>query len=213
LKWNKIAFVKISVIGLILILGFYVYPSDAIKTSWEAIHGVDRFSDKDALMQKEYSLARRLSLFKDIRQITIALGDSGVIPYFTEANIIDIVGLNDKYIARERNIKNLVDYFFSKRPTLIIYPANKDFTYVTYGHGPMGDFSKWSSDPCWDDYSYAGTVTTSGSSYDLHFLLRKDYEDQEEFASLLRRSADVVYKEFPITIGTQDKGKTLSEKQ
>ena len=167
-----------------------------------ALHGDDRHADKRELMQKEYRVAQTLSRYEHIRDILIAFSDAGVIPYFTQARFLDVVGLNDRTISRERDLPTLVNYFFARRPTLVIHPANKDFTWIAYDHGPMGNYPLWSADPRWDNYAYAGTIVTS-SEYDMHLFVRRDYERFKEFSVFLRRDvADRFYDPFRILLGT-----------
>ena len=123
----------------------------------------------------------------------------------TEAINIDTVGLNDAYIARERDLDALADYVFSRKPTLFFYPANPNFSYVTYGHGPLGDFSAWARHPGFDDYVYVGTVfRVADVGYDLHVLVRRDDPRFEELSRFLRSSVvDTVLRRFPVVLGSR----------
>jgi len=121
----------------------------------------------------------------------------------TEAINIDTVGLNDATIARERDVHALADYVFSRKPTLFFYPAKRNFSYVRYGHGPLGDFSAWAQHPGFDDYEYVGTVFRA-AEYDLHFLVRRDDPRFEELSRFLRSSVvDTVLRRFPVVLGSR----------
>jgi hypothetical protein len=145
-----------------------------------------------------------LAAFPAIRQTRIAGGDAGVIPYFTEALWLDIAGLNDPVIARERDLGRLVDHVFALRPDLFIHAATEDHQWITFGHGPLGDYRSWSGDPRWDDYEYAGSWRPPHRLYQLHFLLRRDGAQAVALADWLRtRVVDGRYDVLPLPLGTQ----------
>jgi len=151
----------------------------------------------------EFRIAKALSTFPGIESIRIAFGDSGVIPYFTGSVWLDVVGLNDGVIARSRNKKELIDHFFHFQADIVIHPGSKDYSWINYGHGPLGDYSSWADDPRWDDYAYIGTVKTSGNIYDLQFFVRKSssrYQTLKEF--LCNNIIDGWYEPLPFHIGT-----------
>jgi hypothetical protein len=155
------------------------------------------------MMQKEYALARKMARFPGIRQMTIAFADAGVIPYFTEARVIDVVGLNDRFIARERRLPQLVDSVFKRRPDLFILPAGVNGgLWIEFGHGPLGNYRQWTHDRRWDKYTYAGTATTN--IYDLHFFVRNDYARQRELREfLVSHVVDLKHAAFPLPIGSR----------
>ncbi len=153
-----------------------------------------------SLMQVEYRVARSLADFPDIRDVRIAFGDAGVIPFFTGALWLDPVGLNDGFIARTRDKEKLVSHFFEFEPDLIIHPGEKDFSWITYGHGPLGDYASWSGDPRWDEYEYIGTCKTG--LYDLQFLVKisgRYYRGLKTY--IQNRVADGKYDIFPYPLG------------
>jgi hypothetical protein len=203
LRWRTAGLVRVFTAGAAFLLishydvwGYYV-------TVRQALNGADRLADKQELMQKEYAVALKLTQYPHIRNVLIAFSDAGVIPYVTQAPFLDVVGLNDLTISREKDLRKLVDYFFMRKPVLVIHPANRNHTWISYDHGPLGNYTLWSADPRWDGYAYAGTVTTSGE-YDMHLLLRKDYTDFAGFAEFLRRQiADRCYDPFPLSLGTR----------
>lgn len=158
---------------------------------------------KRTLMQREYEVAKSLAGFPRVEKLRIAFGDAGVIPYFTGAEWLDTVGLNDRFIARERDLGKLVDYFFSWNADLVIQAGSKKFTYMRNGHGPLGDDSRWARDPRWDRYEYVGTTRTDGRTYDLHFFVRDDSPFRRDLGDHLR--SDVVdgwYDPLPLRWGT-----------
>jgi arabinofuranosyltransferase len=154
------------------------------------------------LMQMELKAGRALAGFPGIRGVRIAFGDAGVIPYFSNALHLDVVGLNNRFIARERDLGRLVDYFFAEEPDLVLHPANKDHSWFSGGHGPLGDTRAWSGDPRWDEYEYAGTLRTA-ETYDVHVFVRRGYGQADALLKYLRqRVVDGIYREFPIAIGS-----------
>lgn len=192
---------------LVMMAAFVFLTTPNVWSSYvkvrQAIRGADFSGDKNELMQKEYLVARTLSEYAHVSEVRIAFSDAGVIPYFTGAPTLDVVGLNDAFIARERNLGKLVDYFFSCKPTLVLHPSNKDCTWIAYDHGPLGNYPQWSNDPRWDNYAYVGTIKTSGRMYDVQMLLRKDYADFAGFSEFLRQKvADIVLETFPLSLGS-----------
>lgn len=77
---------------------------------------IDKYGER--LPYSHIALGKTLKNFSDL---TIASEDAGAIPYFSDAKHIDIVGLNDKYIA-----KNGVtyDYIEKQKPDVIILIMN-----------------------------------------------------------------------------------------
>lgn len=203
LGWRETNLLKLPAIATVFFLVFFLDPPAAALNTWLAAHGHIRHARFDSLMKREYRLARSLSEYPKIGLVTLASGDAGVIPYFTRAPHLDIVGLTDGFIARERSRAKLLDYFFGRKPTLVFLPANKDHTWTPYCDGPLGNYASWARDERWDDYAYAGTVITHGTYYDVQLLLRKDYADFPALAAFLQeRVADVYYTPFPLPLGT-----------
>jgi hypothetical protein len=200
-SWRKSILIRGPIVALAGTLLIYAAPRDVLSATVEVAHGRERSDDSENLFQKEYAIARTLSEFGDIRQTTIAFADAGVIPYFSEARSLDIAGLNDSFIARERDTEKLVDYVFGQKPTLIIQPSTPELEWMNSGHGPLGDYTKWAGDPRWDGYSYAGTSTTS--LYYLHFFVRRDYKGFDELTAFIKsKVADRVYDPLPIEVGS-----------
>jgi arabinofuranosyltransferase len=154
------------------------------------------------LMVSERHVARALARFPAVASVKIAFGDAGVIPYYTGAQWLDVVGLNDSYLARERDRSRAADYFFDWSPDLVIQPGSQESSWIRHGHGPLGDYLSWAHDPRWDGYQYAGTTRT-GARYDLQYFVRKSSRFKTDLERFLR--AEVVdgwYEPFPLPIGT-----------
>jgi hypothetical protein len=120
--------------------------------------------------------------------------------------VIDAVGLNDRVIARGRDVQALVDYVLSRKPTLILYPTNPDLSLIRHGHGPLGDTTRWAHHPGWRDYAYAGTFRHP-RYYPIHLFARRGDPQFDELAGFLRtRVADVVLDPLPFQLGPRRDG-------
>ncbi|MFC1850764.1 hypothetical protein ACFL27_11275, partial [candidate division CSSED10-310 bacterium] len=209
-SWQNSRFIRNTVLVIIIL---FIFHSSSIFNTWFIIRAVlsgeEHFKNSPSLMQKEYRIAMLLKGYQNIKKVKIACGDSGVIPYFTEAIHLDNCGLNDRFIAKERDLKKLTDYYFGHKPDLVTRASNKDLTWVTYGHGNLGNFSRWSKDERWDQYFYIGTIKTSEDIYDLELFLRKDSPEFKELGAYLKANVvDGFYREFPISIGNYEPDKT-----
>lgn len=203
-SWKAPAPRKVVVSTLVIILFFATTPFvRTLKNARDVVAGHDPYRTSEDLMQKELRVARALSAYPHIQDVCIAIGDAGVIPYYTGARHLDPVGLTDAFIARETDLDTLVDYFFDTSPDLVFWPAEKSHSWIAYGHGPMGDLTLYNTRPEWDRFTYVGTVTTAGTMYDLHLFLRNEFD---EFPGLERflthHVVDGRYVPFPIPIGS-----------
>ena len=163
----------------------------------------DFMQTSQLLMPKEYRISQALAHFPQIKEVRIAFGDSGVIPYFSGAIWLDMVGLNDGFISKMRDKNKLVDYFFNWSPDLVIHPGRAGRSWFQEGHGPLGDYLSWSNDSRWDEYAYVGTSNIQGSSYDLQFFIRKSSRFRDSLEGFLKANVvDGWYDPFPLPIGT-----------
>jgi hypothetical protein len=154
------------------------------------------------LMSSELNVARALARFPEITAVRIAFADAGVIPYFTGAQWLDVVGLNDSYLARTRDRQPAVDYFFRWAPDLVIHPGSRSDSWIRHGHGPLGDYQSWATDPRWDAYDYVGTTHTGGR-YDLQYFVRRSSPFRESLGAFLKSTVvDGWYDQLPLPIGT-----------
>lgn len=67
---------------------------------------------------------RLLRSFPAARPMTLAIGDAGAIPYYSQWNTIDLVGLNDPVTLFETSHQAYLEYVFSKDPDLILLTFN-----------------------------------------------------------------------------------------
>lgn len=196
--------IPLTVLGIILL----VNPASIGQTISNYQQISSRSVSPETLAQREYQVAVQLSKYERIKKVRIAFGDAGVIPYFTEALILDDVGLNDRFIATETDLTRLTNYYFGQKPDLAIVTSNKDLTWTKNGHGHLGDFSRWATNANWDEYIYSGTVKTE-NGYDLQFFLRKNMTDFNNFHQYLQQKVvDGYYDTFPMQIGNYNPDKT-----
>lgn len=179
------------------------YMQGAYKFAIAPHQFMQRKLSTDDLGSKELKVARALQGYEDIKNLRIAFGDAGVIAYFSRALWLDTVGLNDSFIARNKEVDKLLGYFFRVSPDIFIGALTKDLKWITYGHGPMGDFTKLSDDSRWDDYVYIGTAKTAGTSYDLQFFLNKNSKHFDSMKKFLEANViDGKFDFFPAQFGT-----------
>jgi hypothetical protein len=154
-------------------------------------------------MQKEYRIAKVLARFPQIKEVRIAFADSGVIPYYSGAIWLDVAGLNDGFIAKTRDKNALVDYFFDWSPDLVIHPGRAGPSWLQDGHGPLGDYLSWSSDPRWNEYEYVGTSNIKDTYYDLQYFVKKSSRLRDPLEGFLKAYVvDGWYDPFPLPLGT-----------
>jgi hypothetical protein len=155
-------------------------------------------ADERSASTGEYRFATLLGDYPYIQELRIAFGDAGAISYLTRANVIDVVGLNDRYIAHERATAKLLDYLFNQHPTIMMIPAI-GHNWLKRGHGPLGNYAAWMDDYRWNTYDYAGTVVTD--FYDVHVFVDRDYSRAPELTSYLRTIVDLYIDDFNLPYG------------
>jgi hypothetical protein len=115
-----------------------------------------------------------------------------------------MVGLNDRFIARERDLDRLTAYLFGRKPSLIFQRDRVDGTLITYGHGRLGNHERWAAHPGWDGYRYLGTLTdVEPWRHELHVFMRSDAPDAGALSEFVRRDVvDFVHPRPPIRLGS-----------
>jgi len=95
----------------------------------------------------------------------------------------------------------LSNYVFDQQPDLIIFRSRTDGTLLTNAHGPLGDQTKWSSNPNWDEYEYVGTVDQP-DVYSLHFFVRRSSRVASALERYIKASvAQRVEDHSPVKLG------------
>jgi hypothetical protein len=75
-------------------------------------------------------------LLNDVEGITVASSQAGRLPYFSGAKHIDILGLNNKFVAHNRYNnddfeKSFAKYISRKKPDIYMGYRKKDYTNIT----------------------------------------------------------------------------------
>lgn len=141
---------------------------------------------------------RVLAEFPGIQSVLLAAADAGALPYVSDVRHLDLVGLNDRFIAREHDLDKLLSYVFGRKPDIILERDRADGTLISYGHGTLGDHTRWGAYAGWDDYAYAGTlVDVEPWRHELHVFVRKA-APAGLFTFLRRRFVDYVRPEAPV---------------
>lgn len=148
--------------------------------------------------------SKALAGFPGIEDITMASVDAGVLAYDSRVRHLDIVGLNDVFIAREQDFEALTGYLFGREPELILQRARTDGTLIGYGHGTLGNTQAWAGHPGWDDYVYAGSVIdVEPWRHEMHVYVRRDAPVAPALLEFLReRVVDHVHSTAPVPLGT-----------
>lgn len=179
--------------SVLLAVVLFAYRNEVLNTA----HGIVAVPGKRDLMQRELAFARQLSEYPKIKNISIAFSDAGVLAYYTRADFIDLVGLNNNIIAKGNKAEALA-YVFNSKPVLLIAPSLNN-QWITFGHGQLGNYNSWIKDPRLDAYSYIATITTT--YYNLELLLWKDYPGFNNLGIYLSRISDTVYRTNGLTFG------------
>ena len=67
---------------------------------------------------------RLLRAFPSSQPMTLAIGDAGAIPYYSQWNTIDLVGLNDPNTLFRSSTSSYLEYVFKNEPDLILLTFN-----------------------------------------------------------------------------------------
>ncbi|MCD6326315.1 hypothetical protein J7M28_01985 [bacterium] len=135
------------------------------------------FLGRDMLNQEYYQIAKLMR--EQIRPATtVALGEAGLIPYYSGLDIIDMRGLMDRYIARlEGEIHAKFDpmYVFRRRPDyLLMVDMKSDLNWAAHNYENM----LLDHEVLYKDYRLAGSEDLLDVFYKYHFLLyeRKGFQ-------------------------------------
>jgi hypothetical protein len=181
---------KLNIVkSLIIYILFFSILSSTNPSTFilDLLHKQGQTKISDTLMVKRIEIGEKLKYYNDNTDddINVAYADAGALAYYFEGKFIDIVGLNNNYIAHNSdNFDLLVDYFFALNPTLAIIPATHDKRWIDYGHGTLGNYQKWMIDRRWNNYMFAGIVTSS-DNYELYFFVNKGYNNHKKLLNFI----------------------------
>jgi hypothetical protein len=159
------------------------------------------------MSRKIIEVSRKLGEFGQERPLSIAIGDAGVVPYYSNLPTLDYVGLNDRFIVRQTDPVKAMDYIFDHEPDLFFLCAGRDNRWLTSGHGRFGDNAGFIRDGRWENYTYTGTVLLETGDYDYHLFIRNAYDRFAELDGYLSKHIiDGRYVKFPLPLGGYSPG-------
>ena len=110
---------RLSVAMIITIAGLFAYHTADVMLAAKKPSG---FAVRDLLNREYYRVAEMMR--ERIRpDATVALGEAGLIPYYSKLGVIDMRGLTDRYIARlkgEAHAKFEPMYIFRRKPDYLL---------------------------------------------------------------------------------------------
>lgn len=120
------------------------------------------------------------------KELKVMLGDAGVIPYLGKATFIDVQGLADVHLSRNKIDKQ---YFGTVNPDLVILVSfSKNPAYLAQDKGTMGIL--YGIITSTNNYQYAGTLAAMQGYYNLFFYIKKDSKFKEELNKNLNEAID-----------------------
>jgi hypothetical protein len=136
-----------------------------------------------------------LNRIPDVQDIVVAYGDAGAVPYFSRANSLDVIGLNENTIAREASKHDagwVVQYVLDQHPDMIgiyAYPNGRIFN---AGHGVIGNaYSYLYTRPEFQaNYTHIGGVRYTYGVVN-HWFVRNDSPHRDEIAAAIGTVASV----------------------
>lgn len=162
----------------------FVLPSPAYGRLVHGRGGAPRRGEETHFM-----LGRLMATLPDRQHLRVVGPDAGAMPYFSETQWIDPIGLNDNFLARNLDAPKeaLIDYLFGRNPDIwILCKAGKRF--ITSFPGPLGDQSaRIHRDRRFARYVHVASYRkNSGGRYDYAFYVRRDLEEFSEVSRVLR---------------------------
>jgi hypothetical protein len=91
----------------------------------------NKIEEYQGMLNAHLQLGKDLSMYPcNPRQMHLAMGDAGAVPYFSDWNTTDIIGLNSKEMALNRNLDAKAEAILKSNPDLIVLVSNsyKEFT-------------------------------------------------------------------------------------
>ncbi|MBI5680845.1 MAG: hypothetical protein HZC47_08135 [Methanobacterium sp.] len=132
-KLNELYNKKTSILGFLIVLLLLSSNLSFVLEVQGLHHSADRFSSS------YIPLAHELS-FVSYDNLTFASVDAGSLPYFSGWNHIDILGLNNKFIAK--NGVGTEEYIEKNRPDLILFISTDNKTINSKEQVPFLEFAK-----------------------------------------------------------------------
>jgi len=162
-----------------------------VRAGYTAARGGRGFIEPgEILVHVERRIGMTMGGWELPRRPVLAFGDAGVIPYYSDFQVIDDVGLNDAFIAKQRDPRPVIDYIVQHRePDLAIIPMERTSTQVEdtcgFGHGPLGDdLAEYHR--AFLAAGYHSVVVIPAPVYALNLLVRADSDIAEELERAIR---------------------------
>lgn len=119
--------------------------------------------------------------------MTFAYQDAGAIPYYSEMQNIDLVGLNTTSIAKSHSNEEMLNILQTMKPDIILVPAYHDkgpcWNVFHFGHGKAGTIIPlMMQNPFIRDYQVVGRITYLGYDILCYVLPSNAAEVQEGFS-------------------------------
>lgn len=204
IKWRQVTPVRLTVGTVLLVMVFYPNPGLALRRL-AGQGGADVVTDRE-IHQASVVLKRigtELATYPEIADVTIGGTDAGLLPYTSGARHVDMAGLVTRFIAVHKDVQVAADYFFDRKPDLIILRAAIGGDLINYEHGTLGDYPRWAHHPGWNSYHDVAGVH-AGPRFDLYFFLRRDGRHEQALERIIReRLSDAGISELTTTMGTQ----------
>jgi hypothetical protein len=154
---------SLALLGLHFLSGSYIFWLEA------------RSKDQPRAFANQTIMGQMLHNVEGIENVTIAFGDAGKVAYYSGAQFLDLVGLNENTIAREGNKAGadwIIQYTLKQQPDLISFYTYPDGQVVIHDHGALGTayYDLYTSPDFQQNYSYAGGIFSHWGSYAQLFI-------------------------------------------
>ena len=127
---------RLSVTVIVTIAGLFAYHTADVMLAAKKASG---FAVRDPLNREYYRVAKVMR--ERIRpDATVALGEAGLIPYYSRLNVIDMRGLTDRYIARlkgKAHAKFEPMYVFRRKPNYLLLLDVTGLTWTEHNYQNM----------------------------------------------------------------------------
>jgi len=106
----------------------------------------ESFTSSASPVESYRMIAKELEQIPGHQQIELAFADAGIIPYYSDVRHLDLVGLNDNHIAKQKQFDDVFEMVSREKPDIILIPVSHSTTaqdscrniYIG-GHGIIGN--------------------------------------------------------------------------
>jgi len=105
-------------------IGIALVPAVLLMATYPEIHH-EKVEEYKGMLNAHIQLGKDLEAYKcNPRQMHIAMGDAGAVPYFSDWNTLDFIGLNNIDMATTRNEQIKAKEALSTEPELLVLVSN-----------------------------------------------------------------------------------------